>query len=176
MKEQEAALVERLRKRQESALQLVIERYGALIRSIIRYHLQDRHAADECLDDVLMAVWTHIDSYDASKNTLVNWIAAVAKYKAIDYQRSYARRNARLLYDAPELERAVVDDAVSEQEWDGLLDHLTPEDKELFIQHYVRDRSVQELAAARGVKHSWIYNRLSRGRKRLRGLLGHLRD
>ena len=173
----ETALVTQLHKKEEQALFIVIDRYGGLIRSIIRHHLTDHSAHDECIDDVLMSIWMRIDCYDERKNTLANWIAAVAKYKAIDYQRSHARRSNRLIYGSAELEQIAAPDVnEDDDEWHGLLDHLSEQDRELFIQHYIRDRSVHELAEARGVKHSWIYNRLSRGRKKLRTLLHSLRN
>lgn len=177
MNPDDTALVAQLHKKKEQALFIVIDRYGGLIRSIIRHHLTDHSAHDECMDDVLMSIWMRIDCYDERKNTLASWIAAVTKYKAIDYQRSYARRANRLIYGSPELERiAAVDVYDDEEEWQGLLGHLGEKDRELFVQHYIRDRSVHELAEARGVKHSWIYNRLSRGRKKLRTLLHSLRN
>lgn len=47
---------------------------------------------------------------------------------------------------------------------------LKKEERALFMKHYVEQRSVDELADEMGVRKSVIYNRLSRGRKKLQTL------
>ncbi|UOB97484.1 RNA polymerase factor sigma-70 [Bacillus wiedmannii] len=81
-----------LRKRNEKALYFIIDQYGGLIKSIIQKHLASfQDVQEECMDDVLLAIWNHIEKYDEEKNTLKNWIAAITKYKSIDYARKYAK-------------------------------------------------------------------------------------
>jgi len=38
----------------------------------------------------LLAIWDNIDSFDEDKNSFKNWVAAISKYKSIDYQRNKA--------------------------------------------------------------------------------------
>ena len=62
------------------------------IKSIIQKHLASfQDVQEECMDDVLLANWNYIEKYDEEKNTLKNWIAAITKYKSIDYARKYAK-------------------------------------------------------------------------------------
>ncbi|MGF7186815.1 DNA-directed RNA polymerase specialized sigma24 family protein [Desulfitispora alkaliphila] len=70
----------------------VIDNYGGLIKSIVGKHLYNlQHLHEECLDDVLLAVWDNIDSFYPEKNSFKNWVAAIAKYKSIDYKRKYLK-------------------------------------------------------------------------------------
>lgn len=55
-----------------------------------------------------------------------------------------------------------------EEEINEILRHLNEKDKELFIKHYLNGESLEELATKGNTKVSNIYNRLSRGRKRIR--------
>ena len=67
--------VERLRCKDERALEYIIERYGGLLYSIIRKKLSlipDK--VDECFDDVLMKVWDHAEDYDEAKCEFFNAI------------------------------------------------------------------------------------------------------
>lgn len=60
-----------LRKRNEKALYFIIDQYGGLIKSIIQKHLASfQDVQEECMDDVLLAIWNHIEKYDEEKNTL----------------------------------------------------------------------------------------------------------
>ena len=80
--------IERLRKKDEAALEYVIERYGGLLYSILRKKLTllpDK--VDECFDDVLLKAWEHINDYDENKCEFKGWLAAIARYQAIDYLR-----------------------------------------------------------------------------------------
>lgn len=55
-------------------------------------------------------------------------------------------------------------------EVDVLLNNLKEEDKELFISYYIDDKEIEDIAKETGVKKSSIYNRLSRGRKKLKDI------
>ena len=80
--------IEQLSLHNEAALIYVIDTYGGLLKSVISKHLfvmPDR--VEECLNDVLLNIWENISSFDESRSSFKNWVAAVAKYRAIDYLR-----------------------------------------------------------------------------------------
>ena len=61
-------------------------------KSIIQKYLASfEDVQEECMDDVLLAIWNHIEKYDEEKNILKNWIVAITKYKYIDYARKYTK-------------------------------------------------------------------------------------
>lgn len=158
----------------EKALAYVIDEYGGLIMSVIRKHLfYLPEKQEECFDDVLLKIWQNIESFDENKSTFRNWAAAVAKYQAIDYLRSYRK----------ELQTVNIEDAVIVQEDHALagmiekeidsevekmLECLKPQDRELFYKLYVEEKSMKQISCETGIKQEVIYNRLSRGRKKLR--------
>lgn len=93
MKINEENFVLHIKLKDEEALRYAIERYGGLVKSVVRKHLYPDAQMmffEECVSDVFLGVWSNIDSYDAEKNTIKNWIAAIARFKAIDYGRKYA--------------------------------------------------------------------------------------
>ena len=91
-------VVQHLRRKNEKAITFIIHVYGGLISSIIKRHLNyQQQDYEECLDDVLLSVWNHIECFDASKNSFKQWIAAIAKYKAIDYRRRQMMYNNKQL-------------------------------------------------------------------------------
>ncbi|MWV43029.1 sigma-70 family RNA polymerase sigma factor [Paenibacillus sp. HJL G12] len=177
----EENVVSELRKHNEKALYYVIDQYSGLIKSIIRKHLHQQDVHEECMDDILLSIWNHAESFSADKNSFKNWLAAISKYKAIDYERKYYREKSKAQYISSEVEQASrgyeqdsLDDLRSELE--EMLGSLEEKDREIFMNHYIHEQSIGKIASDLGVKHSWVYNRLSRGRKKLKALYKGLRE
>lgn len=174
MKIGEKNYIKQLKLHNEKALAYVIDEYGGLLMSVIRKHLfylPERQ--EECFDDVLLKLWQNIESFDETKNSFRNWAAAVAKYQAIDYLRSYQRE-----LQTVDIEDTVIvheDKALSDmldneisREVMQMLSCLKPRDRELFYKLYVEEKSIAELSLETGMKQEVIYNRLSRGKKKIR--------
>lgn len=180
MKITEVNVVQQLKKRNEDALHYVIDHYGGLIKSIVGRHLyQFQHVYDECVDDILLGIWNHIESFHAEKNSFKNWIAAISKYKSIDYKRKYVKFLAGQSLEEGDVE-STLDDQIREinkelsLETESLLSQLNAEDRELLINYYVNEKDTATLANELQVNKSAIHNRLSRGRKKLRKLFGNV--
>ena len=170
--------IEQLHRKNEDALYYVIDIYGGLIKSIVSRHLYKlKPLQEECIDDILMAVWDNIDVFCPEKNSFKNWVAAIAKYKSIDYKRRYLKLLEQENIEGLNLasswsgEKAIMEQELS-QEMESLLSHLSENDREIFKQYYVEDQEVETIAQAMRVKESNVYNRLSRGRARLRKIYG----
>ena len=84
MKIGEHNYIQQLQLQNEDALVYVIETYGGLLKAVIRKTLCFMPGErEECLNDVFLSIWNHIDSFDESRSTFKNWAAAIAKYKSI---------------------------------------------------------------------------------------------
>lgn len=164
-------VADQIRARNEKAIAFLIETYGGLLSAIIRRHVRDdEREVEECLDDVLLAVWQHIDEFDGSRSTLKQWMAAIAKYRAIDYQRRIIKNRQRFVRAdiTDELYGKPPPPASSERDLEEVLAHLSPEERSLFEKYYLEGVPSREMAERMNVKESWIHNKLSRGRKKLR--------
>lgn len=166
-------LVRLIAQKDEDAFSELVTRYGGLIRAIVKYHLKDISMwQDDCINDILFAVWQNIDRFDAGKNSLKNWIGAVSKYRSINYKRKFYKEltAGELTEDITDGKGADADILKKEieEETISLLSGLTPNDREIFIKRYFMNEEVEVIAEQQNRTPSWIYNRLSRGRKRLR--------
>ncbi|MCM3770175.1 sigma-70 family RNA polymerase sigma factor [Priestia aryabhattai] len=156
--------------KKEKGLELLIDQYGGLITSIVRKHLGTlKSYEEECINDVLLAVWHHIHRFDSEKNTFKNWVAAVAKYKAIDYQRKYIKTQHEALGEAEISETEGVHN-VQANDVEELLCHLNEGDRELFKAYYLQEVELKQIAKKQQTTISNLYNRLSRGRKKLKAI------
>lgn len=164
----------RLKARDERALDYVIDSYGGMIRSAVRRRLSSLPDQwEECENDILLAVWNEIEHFDSSKSSFPSWLSAVCRYKAIDRLRRSSRFQSELPLppeDGEETLCAGEDEPACEarEAARDLLRHLPEEDRKLFWDCYVREKPAEQLARERNIRVSALYNRLSRGRKKLR--------
>lgn len=169
----EENLVEQLKMKNEDALTYLLETNGGLLNAVIRRYLNGSQVdIEECLSDVLVAIWFHIESFEPAKNEFRQWAAAIAKYRAIDYLRKTAKANehkSRFELD----ETRVKQDTLQQPLFDmgALLNGLSPVEKQIFEKYYVEGVPSREIAADFKEKESWVHNKLSRGRKKLKMIL-----
>ena len=85
--------VEKLQRHNEKALEYVICEYGGYVKAAVNHNLAGLpEEMEECMDDVFMDVWEHIERFDAAKGSFKNWIVSIARFRSIDYLRRYSRR------------------------------------------------------------------------------------
>lgn len=174
MKITEDNFVLQLKKRNEKALEYVIDNYGWIIKSVVKKHLYNLEShQEECINDILLGIWNNIYSFDENKSTFKNWAAGISKFKTIDCRRKYLRdlQNENIDY----VEIAAEDNAYKEvtkkeinKDLDELLSCLKNEDKELFLKLYVEEQDINYISKQTGLKKDVIYNRVSRGKRKLK--------
>lgn len=175
MKINEENFIIQLRRKNEKALDYVIDNYGWIIKSIVKKHLYNLQSVqDECINDVLIGIWNNIDTFDENKSEFKNWVAGIAKFKSIDYKRKYLKG----------LEYENIDDlniSVSKStyeilenelslEVEEMLNCLNEKDRDLFYKLYVEEIEVNKISEETGMKRDAIYNRVSRAKKKIRDI------
>lgn len=172
----EINFVPQLKKKNEKALEYVLNQYGWIIKSVVSKHLINlRDYQEECIDDILLGIWNNIESFDNNKNSFKNWVAGISKYKSIDYQRKYFKNTkTQSLTDIEiTIEDNSIDNLVKQEiseDFEEILNCLKKEDKELFIKLYVEEKEISRVSKETGLKKEIIYNRISRGKRKLRNL------
>jgi RNA polymerase sigma-70 factor (ECF subfamily) len=177
MKIHENNFISELRNKNEKALYFVIENYGWIIKSTVKKSLYNLIGhQEECINDILLSIWDNIDSFDEDKNSFKNWVAAISKYKSIDYQRKYLKNlknenidNTELVSPENLLEKVLEKDVQNNLE--KLLAPLKPEDKKIFLMVYLEEKDFDEISEELRISKSILYNRLSRGKKKLKNTI-----
>lgn len=174
MKIGEKNYIQQLQLHNEKALMYVIDKYGGLLMAVIRKHLFSLpEKQEECFDDVLLKIWQNIADFDENKNSFKNWAAAIARYRSVDYLRQYQRELATvniedtvIVQEDREL-AGMIENEISE-EMERMLAALKPSDRELFLKLYVEEKTIEQVSEETGMKREIIYNRLSRGKHKIR--------
>ncbi len=171
--------LEQLNQGNEKALAYVMKHYGGLVKSVVHRHLYNLSQYEEdCINDVFYAVWTHISHYDLDRNPFANWIAGIARLKALDYVRQHANHLQEVSLDTP-LSETIPDKTESEvfeqeisKEMEQMLSCLKEKDRELFYRLYVEEQTMDEVETSMQMNRTIVYNRVSRAKKKLRKKYG----
>lgn len=166
-----------IKSKNDKGMELLINEYAPLIKAIVRKHLYNLpQYHEECVNDVYLGIWNNIVSFNKEKNILKNWIAAISKYKAIDYKRKYLKTLEYIDISEIEVESdfTIEKEALKNEldcEWEELLKNLNILDRQIFIKLFVKEESIKRVSEEFNIKPSVIYNRISRGKNKLRSLL-----
>ena len=88
----DAAAVARVAGGDEVAVRELYDRYGKVVYSFAYRLTGDATLAEECVQDVFVALWRRAADFDPARAKLTTWLFTVARNRAIDLGRQKARR------------------------------------------------------------------------------------
>ncbi|MBO1741214.1 RNA polymerase sigma factor [Leifsonia sp. TF02-11] len=169
--------VERLRHGDRDALTELYQRHGASVYWNAYGVLRSRPDAEEMTADAFLTLWTRRREVQLYGVSALPWLIVTVKNLSRNRLRANQRRTAESLDAAdPPSGRASAEDLAALDEAMGLVrevvDRLPAVDREIFRLCLVEELTYKEAAAALGLKHGSVRNRLSRMRTRLQSELG----
>ncbi len=162
----------------EAALRYFIEHYGWIVKSMVQKSMAAFASEQEdCINETFLAIWQNAGKYDRRKAAFTTWAAAVTRYKILNYMRNIRKRAVEESIDGMEFEEKQEIDSgllkeVEEQEFQELLMILPERDREIFTQLFWEELSYDEVSDNCNIKKDVLYNRISRGKRKLRQALG----
>lgn len=170
-------LLELLCRREPSALEVLMSRYGPLLRYVIRAILPDPRDQEECLADLAVLLWERISSYDPEKGELAPWLAALARNTALNRARSLRRsgQSQPLLDTMADPVPGPEQQVLQQETVQGILvavEQFSPTDRLLFYRKYYYMQSTAQMAAELGLSPRAVEGRLYRLRNKLKEMLG----
>ena len=88
--EEDRQLMEKIVQRHSSALEEIYRRYKYILKSVVMQVLHDDAESDDVIQDVFIQVWDRANTYSSEKGKLINWLATMARRRAIDRVRQHA--------------------------------------------------------------------------------------
>jgi|GEM_PF-203724 len=155
------------------------DKYARRIHNYIFRRTLKIELTEDLVASTFTAALTHLRRFRWQGITLGPWLFSIATNEI----RKHRAREARLTaVDGEKLENIAPDPQsnqlasiiLSEQQRDlyEVLHQLDDADQDIFILHYWEGLKTREIGAALGISENTVKTRLSRGRKRLRELMG----
>ena len=85
----DAALIDRIVQRDESALAALYDRYAGMLSSVLNRILRDTQAAEEILQDIFYQLWRTASQFDATRGSLPGWLLVIARNRALSRLRRH---------------------------------------------------------------------------------------
>lgn len=163
-------IIERIKKKDYAGLEELLAVYGDSMLRTIHSVLSQPHEVSERQDvanEVFYEVWQKIAAYQPDRSRLITWLLLISRSRAIDHKR---KLNKRSLEEKPvdEQELAIEESPLTKETFLGFIEDLEALDQRIFLLYYFYQESPETIAEQTDLNVSAIYNRLSRGRKRLK--------
>ena len=152
LRESDAALIEKMVQRDETALEALYDRYAVMLTSVLIRILRDSQAAEEILQDIFYQLWRTASQFDASRGSLPGWLLVIARNRAISHLR---HRNPAAGDELVENTLAMpfnLENVISQQQLLGRI-------KSVLEDLPAEQRAAVELAYFEGLTHSEIAQR-----------------
>jgi RNA polymerase sigma-70 factor, ECF subfamily len=91
----DARLVARIAAGDESAFVIAYDRHSGFVFGSVARFLGDREASAEVVQDAFVTLWRRARQFDARSGSLLTWLLAIARHRAIDRLRAEGRRPTR---------------------------------------------------------------------------------
>jgi RNA polymerase sigma-70 factor (ECF subfamily) len=172
---EEAALLLRIREKDERAIEALYARYSGPLYSLAYQVTGAERYAQEVVQEVFVAVWKDAGRFDPSRGALSSWLFALARHKAIDLVRKES--NVRKRTADVDLELHEADDDVDREAW---LNVRRDAVRAAITQLPEAQRAALELAFFAGLTHVEVAERLGiplgTAKTRIRTALLNLRE
>ncbi|MFS1032163.1 sigma-70 family RNA polymerase sigma factor [Enterococcus casseliflavus] len=159
-----------MKKKDYAGLEELLAVYGDSMLRTIHSVLSQPHEVSERQDvanEVFYEVWQNIAAYQPERSRLITWLLLISRSRAIDHKR---KLNKRSLEEKPvdEQELAIEESPLTKENFLCFIEDLEALDQRIFLLYYFYQESPETIAEQTDLNVSAIYNRLSRGRKRLK--------
>jgi len=173
MKSNEENYIRRLKNKKEDALEFIVDKYLALVKSAVYkvlLPLKRDGIIEECINDVFFSVWNHSNKFKGEEVDFKKWIYKIAKFRAIDYYRKEIKNTEVSLEQSISGDKSVEEEIISTEEIEELIvliNSLEPIDRDIFVMKFFLDVKSDDIAIKLGMSRAAIDNRIYRGKKKL---------
>jgi RNA polymerase sigma-70 factor (ECF subfamily) len=172
-----ASLMAQIAEGDRAALRQLYEATSSKLFGVCLRILSDREEAEDVLQDVYVTIWRRADRFDAGRASVMAWISAIARNRAIDRLRARGPSSRRDSIDGMELAddgpgaEALVGAADDARRLQACMNELDPRTREViriaFFEGVTYEAIAQRMDAPLGTVKSWI----RRGLAKLKGCL-----
>ena len=165
--------LKQLKKKNEKALDYVIDSYSDVIFKVAYGVLNNRQLSEECVNDVLLKIWDNIHHFNKDEDKFYPWILAITKYTAIDILRKELRHSNALEISNLNIseEKCLVSKFHNKEHLNMVTEEINAmkdTDREIFLRKFYLEETGEEISKKMGLSNKFINLRIFRGRNKLK--------
>ena len=171
-------LIQKIINGEQEAFGYMIDTYSKLLWVVVGGILNNIGTVqdiEECISDVFVEVWRKPKAFNKQKGTLKNFLAVMAKSKALDRYRVLSQKKIVEINEAIKSSDDDLLDYVIDKEMYGALyeaiDSLAEPNKEIIIRRYFFEEKPAYIAERTDIPVKEVENRLYQSKLKLRTIL-----
>jgi RNA polymerase sigma-70 factor, ECF subfamily len=162
----------------ERLMDLYMDSVYGVAKSILIYKGSEQDI-EECVQDVFVEAWNNINKFDESRGSMKTWLLILCKYKALNIKKALIKKNKIVDFEELQLpsKEAIEENLLFKERKDEIIEAIksfNPIDKEIFLRRYFMAQSIEYICIDMNLSRQAVDNRLWRGKKRLREILGFM--
>ena len=156
-----------------SEFRKLVEQYHRPVYRFARSLIGDEHDAEDITQEVFLAAFDHLASFDSARATLLTWLFTIARNRCVNYlKRKRPLIDGEMIGDT---QPAVVSDETARKEFWGRLDQaleaLPMEQKAAFVLAEIEGLPYADIADIEQTSLGTVKSRIHRAKQRLRAVL-----
>ena len=158
----------------DSAFNLLIEKYGNLVWAIGRKFLYKESDVEDAVQEVFIAIWKAAEKFDHTKASEVTFISMIARRRFIDYLRKVSKHKNLQSIDEDNgqelFKESILNESTDLQLIKDAIGSLEIEDQELLNLSIYKGYSHSEIAKLLNIPLGTVKTRIRRNLIKLKGL------
>ena len=160
------------------SFRLLVQRYQGPIVRMIQNIIDDYHIREDIAQDVFLAAYMKLSSFDPARSSFSTWLFTIARNKSLNVAKKKRTLSMSNLPENPDPSTSA--DRLTQKEFFGRLDQalviLPAKQKTAFVLAEFEKLPYEQIAQIEGVKIGTIKSRINRAKKKLRSSLKSFED
>lgn len=174
----EIEIIQKIRAGDTEAFRFLVERYQKPVISMIRSLLNDPHRCEDIAQDVFLAAYRKLRSFDPARSRFSTWLFTITRNKTLNL----IRKKKPVLTDSfpQSAHSSDPSDPLTQKEFfkklDSALQQLPPKQKRAFVLAEFQKLPYEDIAQIECTSLGTIKSRIHRAKKKLRSILSEFRN
>ncbi len=168
----DADLMAAVQRGDQPAFAVLVTRHHRRLYGLAWRILQDSAAAEDCVQDAMLKLWTHCARFDASRGALSAWLGRMVANQCLDRKRALRPVEQLAFAEALPDSAALPDTVIDQRHMARAMNQMPVRQRAALTLFYVEGYSMMEVAQMLDSNEKAVESLLTRGRAGLRALVG----
>jgi RNA polymerase sigma-70 factor (ECF subfamily) len=155
------------------SFRLLVQRYQKSVIRMIANLINDRHTCEDIAQEVFLAAYKKLSSFDPSRSSFSTWLFTIARNKSINAMKKRKILSVNKPPDNPDFsepaESLIRDELFVKL--DRALESLSPGHRRALVMAEFENMPYEQIAQIEGIRIGTVKSRINRAKHRLRSVL-----
>ena len=170
---EETGIIKAVLEGDTESFRLLVQRYQKPIIKMIANLINDRHICEDIAQEVFLAAYKKLPSFDPARSSFSTWLFTIAKNKSINAMKKRRIPSTGTPPESPDFSEPV-DSLILDElfiELDKALKSLSPGHRRALVLSEFENLPYEQIAQIEGVRIGTIKSRINRAKHRLKSAL-----